>query len=328
MHTKEQLLTKKILNWYDLNKRSLPWRKDVSFKKKQYYTLVSEFMLQQTQVVTVIPYFKRFIKFIPNFNSLAKVKNEKLIKLWEGLGYYSRARNLKKTAQLIIKNFRGNLPNNFDDLTKLPGIGNYTASAILAIVFNRPYIPLDGNVERVLKRYLYLKKDKEIQKSNLIEKKTIFGKSLRSGDYAQALMELGALICKPTNPICNECPILKNCESYKKKDFNLIKTRRKNIEKYFILKVYKKNQSYLLIKNTKFNFLKNLSIFPMEELSNPKNFNENLNFKMSDMNMNIKIEYLKNGKKFQSPRWVDENKLDNYMLPSFTKKIVKYLENN
>ncbi len=131
MHTKEQLLTKKILNWYDLNKRSLPWRKDASFKKKQYYTLVSEFMLQQTQVVTVIPYFKRFIKLIPNLNSLAKVKNEKLIKLWEGLGYYSRARNLKKTAQLIIKNFKGNLPNNFDDLTKLPGIGNYTASAIL-----------------------------------------------------------------------------------------------------------------------------------------------------------------------------------------------------
>ena len=108
MHTKKQLLTKKILNWYDLNKRSLPWRKDVSLKKKQYYTLVSEFMLQQTQVVTVIPYFKRFIKFIPNLNSLAKVKNEKLIKLWEGLGYYSRARNLKKTAQLIIKNFKGN----------------------------------------------------------------------------------------------------------------------------------------------------------------------------------------------------------------------------
>ena len=235
MHTKEQLLTKKILNWYDLNKRSLPWRKDVSFKKKQYYTLVSEFMLQQTQVVTVIPYFKRFIKFIPNLNSLAKVKNEKLIKLWEGLGYYSRARNLKKTAQLIIKNFKGNLPNNFDDLTKLPGIGNYTASAILAIVFNRPYIPLDGNIERVLKRYLYLKKEKEIQKSNLIEKKNIFGKSLRSSDYAQALMELGALICKPTNPICNECPISKNCKSYKKKDFNLICNHIKKLKGKLVL---------------------------------------------------------------------------------------------
>ena len=328
MHTKEQLVTKKILNWYDLNKRSLPWRKNVSFKKKQYYTLVSEFMLQQTQVVTVIPYFKRFIKFIPNLDSLARVKNKKLIKLWEGLGYYSRARNLKKTAEVITKNFKGNLPNNFDDLIRLPGVGNYTASAILAIVFNKPYIPLDGNIERVLKRYLYLKKEKEIQKNNLIKKKNIFGKSLRSNDYAQALMELGALICKPKNPICNECPISKKCKSYKKNDFDLTKSKKKNIEKYFILKVYKKKQNYLLIKNTKFSFLKNLSIFPMDELSNPKNFNENLNFKMSNMNMNIKIQYSKFNPKFSSSHWIDRKKLDSYMLPSFTKKVVKYLEKN
>ena len=128
-------------------------------------------MLQQTQVATVIPFFNRFIKNLPSINSLAKVKEKKLIKLWEGLGYYSRARNLKKTAQIIIKNFDGKLPNNFEDLLKLPGIGNYTANAILAIAFNKPYIPLDGNIERVLKRYLYLKKEKEIQKDNLFKKK-------------------------------------------------------------------------------------------------------------------------------------------------------------
>ena len=149
---KEQLVTKKILNWYDLNKRSLPWRKNVSLEKKQYFTLVSEFMLQQTQVITVIPYFNNFIKDIPNLRILAKVQNKKLIKLWEGLGYYSRARNLKKTAQAVIKNFKGKLPDNFEDLISLPGIGNYTASAILAIAFNKPYIPLDGNIERVIKK--------------------------------------------------------------------------------------------------------------------------------------------------------------------------------
>ena len=99
---KEQLLTKKILNWYDLNKRSLPWRKNVSPQKRQYYTLVSEFMLQQTQVTTVIPYFNRFIKNIPHLKSLARAKEKKLIKLWEGLGYYSRVRNLKKTSQIIL----------------------------------------------------------------------------------------------------------------------------------------------------------------------------------------------------------------------------------
>ena len=325
---KNQLVTKKILNWYDLNKRSLPWRKNVSFQKRQYYTLVSEFMLQQTQVVTVIPYFNKFIKKIPTLEILAKVQNKKLIKLWEGLGYYSRARNLKKTAQTVVKNFKGKLPDNLDDLLSLPGIGNYTASAILAIVFNKPYIPLDGNIERVLKRFLYLKKDKEIQKENLIQKKSTFGVSSRSSDYAQALMELGALICKPTNPLCNQCPILKKCKSFQKKDFDLTKSIKRNVDKYFLLKVYKKDQRYLLIKNTKFNFLKNLTIFPMEELSKPKNFNENLNFKMSNMNMNIKIKYLKNIGKFQSPYWVDEKKLNNYILPSFTKKIVKYLERN
>ena len=325
---KEQLVTKKILNWYDLNKRSLPWRKNVSFQKRQYYTLVSEFMLQQTQVATVIPYFKRFIKNIPDLKSLSKVQNKKLIKLWEGLGYYSRARNLKKTAQNIIKNYNGKLPKNLKDLLSLPGIGNYTASAILSIAFNKPYIPLDGNIERVLKRYLYLKKEKDIKKENLIKKKSVFGTSSRSSDYAQALMELGALICKPINPLCYKCPISKKCMSLQKRDFDIVKNNKKKKEKYFILKVFKKDQRYLLIKNTKFNFLKNLTIFPMEELSKPKNFNENLNFKMSNMNMNIKIEYLKKNENFHSPHWIDEKKINSYMLPSFTKKIVRYLQKN
>jgi len=157
---KDLIITNKILNWYDINKRSLPWRKRFSLKKKQYYTLVSEFMLQQTQVTTVIPYFNRFIKNIPDLETLANFDEQKLIKFWEGLGYYSRVRNLKKTAQVIVKDFNKKLPSNFLELKSLPGIGDYTASAISAIAFNKPLIPLDGNVERVLKRYLYLKKKK------------------------------------------------------------------------------------------------------------------------------------------------------------------------
>ena len=325
---REKIITKKILNWYDINKRSLPWRKKASSQKKQYFTLVSEFMLQQTQVATVIPFFERFINNLSSLRKLANVKEKKLIKLWEGLGYYSRARNLKKTAQLIIRDFNGKIPKDYVKLKSLPGIGDYTASAIMAIAFNKPFIPLDGNVERILKRYLYLKKNKEIQKNNLSKIKSVLGLSSRSSDYAQALMELGALICKPSNPACDQCPISKNCRSYKKKDFILAKSVKKNKDKYFILKVYKKNQRYLLIKNTKFNFLKNLSIFPMEELSNPKNFNKNLNFKLSNMNMNIKIQYPKDKQKFSSSYWVERKKMNKYMLPSFTKKIVQYLEKN
>ena len=325
---KELIITNKILNWYDINKRSLPWRRKTSSKKKQYYTLVSEFMLQQTQVATVIPYFNRFIKEIPNLESLAKFDNQKLIKLWEGLGYYSRVKNLKKTAQSVIKDFNQNLPDNLLDLKSLPGIGDYTASAILAIAFNKSTIPLDGNIERVLKRYLYLKNENEIEKENLIKKKKIFGTSTRASDYAQALMELGALICKPVNPYCEKCPITKKCKSFIKKDFAVSKFKKNNKEKYFLLKVYKKDNKYLLVKNKNFNFLKNFNIFPMQELIKPKNFEQNLNFKMSNMNMNIKIQNDKIIKPIPFSYWVDPKKLKNYTLPTFTKKIVTYLENH
>lgn len=161
---KDQIIANKILNWYDINKRVLPWRKNLSQKKRQYYTLVSEFMLQQTQVATVIPFFNRFIKNIPDLEALANFDNHKLIKLWEGLGYYSRVRNLKKTAQIVVKHFDKKLPRNYLDLKSLPGIGDYTASAISAIAFNKRIIPLDGNIERVLKRYLYLKKKMKLIK--------------------------------------------------------------------------------------------------------------------------------------------------------------------
>ena len=325
---KELIITNKILNWYDIHKRTLPWRKKISLNKKQYYTLVSEFMLQQTQVATVIPYFNRFIKYIPNLKVLAEYDDQKLIKLWEGLGYYSRIKNLKKTAQIIIKDFNKSLPDNLLDLKSLPGIGDYTASAIMAIAFNKPIIPLDGNIERVLKRYLYLKNENQIHKDNLIKQKKIFGTSLRSSDYAQALMELGALICKPINPYCERCPISGRCKSFKKKDFVLTKFKKDNKEKYYLLKVYKKDKKYLLVKNKNFNFLKNLDIFPMQEIIKPKNFNHNLNFKMSNMNMNIKIQTNKVNKLMPFSYWIDPKKLKKYTLPTFTKKIVSYLENH
>ena len=325
---KDPTITNKILKWYDLNKRSLPWRKKVSQEKKEYYTLISEFMLQQTQVATVIPYFQRFIKSIPNIEKLSKFNDEKLIKLWEGLGYYSRVRNLKKTAQIVVKDFNKRLPQSFTDLKSLPGIGDYTASAISAIAFNKPLIPLDGNIERVLKRFLYLKKQNQIKKENLQKYKKVFGISVnRSSDYAQALMELGALICKPINPLCKKCPILKKCQSFRNQDFELVKLKKKDKQTFYKLNVYKKNDQYLLIKNDKFNFLKNFDIFPMEELISPKNFNKDLNFKISNMNMNIKIEYKNKLNLDGKVYWIDPKKLQKYTLPTFTKKIVKFLEN-
>jgi len=314
-------ITNKILYWYDNNKRSLPWRKKNSQIKREYYTLVSEFMLQQTQVSTVIPYFKKFIKNIPNLKSLANINEKKLLKYWEGLGYYSRVRNLKKTAKIVVSKYKKKLPNTLEELKTLPGIGDYTASAILSIAFNKPFIPLDGNVERIIKRILNLKSEKEISKENIIKKKKFLGISNRSSDYAQALMELGALVCKPKKPLCTKCPIIKNCKSYKKQDFEIAVKSKKKIDKFFIIKVFKKGNKILLIKNTKFKFLKNFKIFPMEEIKKPQNLNNSLNLKMSNMNMNINIKRIKEFSNISNGSWIDQTKFNQYTLPTFTKKI-------
>ena len=320
------ILTKKILYWYDNNKRALPWRKKISQTKREYYTLVSEFMLQQTKVTTVIPYFNNFIRDIPNLTSLSKITDDKLLKYWEGLGYYSRVKNLKKTAQIVRRKFKGRLPITIDKLKTLPGIGDYTANAIMAIAFNKPFIPLDGNIERVIKRLLNLKLANEVSKENLIKEKKILGTSTRSIEYAQSLMELGALVCKPKIPLCSQCPVTKDCKSFKKNDFEIIKQKKKKINKFYLVEVYKKNNQFLLIKNTKFNFLKNLKIFPMKEISKPNNSMKSFNFKMSNMNMNVIIKFTKQKSVISDSSWIDSSKLNNYTLPTFTKKIFKYLD--
>ena len=317
-------ISKKILNWYDNNKRLLPWRKKVSKKKKEYHTLVSEFMLQQTQVKTVIPYFINFVKKIPNLNSLAKVKNETLMKHWEGLGYYSRARNLKKTAIKIIKNFNGRLPSTIEKLKELPGIGEYTSKAIMAIAFNKKIIPLDGNVERILKRVFYLRKEEEISKEYLNSKIYFFGTSNRASDYAQAIMEIGALVCKPNNPLCENCPISQNCISFKKNDF-VLKTKNKlNKIKYFEAKIYQNNNKYLLVKNNKFNFLKNMPIFPMSEVKKKKfkySNSKKINIKLSNMDMKIILNKINKLPNIKDKILFSRTHTKSIILPSFTKKI-------
>ena len=319
-------ISNKILYWYDNNKRNLPWRKKVYKKQREYYTLISEFMLQQTQVKTVIPYFKNFIKKIPDLKTLSKIDDKILLKHWEGLGYYSRAQNLKKTAIKIINEFNGSLPNTIEELKTLPGVGDYTSSAIMSIVFNKKIIPLDGNVERVLKRVFYLKKEKEISKENLHKKKSFFGETNRASDYAQALMELGALICKPTKPNCDQCPISKYCKSYKKNDFEIVKINKFNKQKFFEANIFQnKKNNYYLLKNRKFNFLKDMPIFPMNEIPRVKfknHIGKRINIKMSNMDMRIAITMKNNLPLNRNGFFVDVKDLSNLTLPSFTKKIL------
>ena len=287
-------------------------------------------MLQQTQVSTVIPYFKRFVQKIPNFKKLSKANDQTLMKLWEGLGYYSRARNLKKSAIMINGKFGGILPSNFEDLKSLPGIGDYTSTAIMAIAFNQKFIPLDGNVERILKRALYLRNEKDISKENMQISKNFFGLSERASDYAQAIMELGALVCRPTSPLCEKCPISMNCISYKRKDFSLIKKTKKNKIKYFEANIYMNENKMLLVRNNKFNFLKNLLIFPMNEIDKSK-FNSSpkvkTKIKISNIDMNIVI----NKNKIKSTNKgliLNRKKIVSEVIPSFTKKLFRVASSN
>lgn len=198
-----------LLEWYHQEKRILPWRQT----KDPYHVWVSEIMLQQTRIEAVLGYYERFMNHIPDIFVLAHIPEDELLKLWEGLGYYNRARNLKKAAQIIVENYNGIFPSTYDEILKLPGIGEYTASAIASICFNEPTVTVDGNVLRV---YTRIQEDKRNISLNNTKKEIRNELSqmipLESGDFNEGLMELGETICLPNGiPKCNLCPLQTFC---------------------------------------------------------------------------------------------------------------------
>jgi len=202
-------MTRALLAWYEQNKRDLPWRGSPS----AYHTWVSEIMLQQTRAEAVKPYYIRFIATLPSIQDLADVDGDRLFKLWEGLGYYSRARNLKKAAQLIMQEHDSVLPASPEDLLKLPGIGLYTAGAVASIAYGVPVPAVDGNVLRVCARLFADFSDVSLEQT----KRAVSARLLRAmpperpGEFNQALMELGACVCLPKSPRCESCPLLDFC---------------------------------------------------------------------------------------------------------------------
>jgi len=218
MSKHNQDIQRKLLAWYDKTKRDLPWRNT----KDPYSIWVSEIMLQQTQVKTVIPYYERWIKTLPTIDKLANAPEQKILKLWEGLGYYSRAKNLKKSAKIICKEMNGKLPNTVKNLQNLPGIGRYTAGAISSIAFGLKAPVLDGNVKRVLSRLFCINKNgtTSAYENCLWKKAENLLPVRRPGDFNQALMELGATVCIPGSPICQQCPLRTICKAFLKNKVN------------------------------------------------------------------------------------------------------------
>ena len=319
-------LSKNILTWYDNSKRNLPWRVSKKSPKKLYYRLLSEFMLQQTQVKTVIPYFKRFTKKYKTLESLSRINESKILKMWEGLGYYRRARNLLASTKLLVKKYNSKLPKTLEEIKKLPGVGDYTANALLAFIYDKPTIALDGNVKRVFARNLNIDVLKiNYEKLIACNKKNLFVTN-RNSDFVEALMEFGALVCKPKDPKCDNCCLKKSCKylkSSKKIKTNVV--RKIKIINYDIFCYINKRKQIALTKKNKVSFLKNFNLPTIKKMKNNSKYNnwiflKNYKNSVSNLKLNVNLYYRFSNKIPKSFNWfsIYNNK---EFIPNFTKKI-------
>ena len=237
-------IQKNLLDWYRKNHRKLPWRKT----KKPYHIWVSEVMLQQTQVNTVVPYYEKFVHRFPGVRRLANADLQEVLKLWEGLGYYTRARNLHRAAKQVVTEHHEAVPGTLAEFKALPGVGDYIASAVQSIAFNQPYAVVDGNVKRVLARLFEISAPVNQSGSYAIFRDTAQAllDSKSPGMFNQAVMELGALICKPMKPDCASCPVHSNCLAYQENrvsEFPIrIKRKPTPIHHMVVGVVHKKNK--------------------------------------------------------------------------------------
>jgi len=265
-----------LTNWYSDNKRVLPWR----LTPTPYSVWLSEIILQQTQVKQGLPYYTKFITKYPTLNKLANADEDQVLKMWQGLGYYSRARNLLTTAKFIYNNLNGVFPNNYQDLIKLKGVGPYTAAAIASICFNEAVAVVDGNVYRVLARSFNI--NTATNSTNGIKEFKTLAQSMldvkNPGEYNQAIMELGALICTPGKPKCNECPLNNSCLALKNKTINKLpaKLKKQPIKKRYFnyLVVITDSNKIILNKRLKKDIWLNLYEFPLIESKKPINIDD------------------------------------------------------
>ncbi len=209
--TKPAILRKRLLAWYDRSRREMPWRALPGDRADPYRVWLSEIMLQQTTVITVAPYFRRFVERWPTVHALAAAELDQVLHAWQGLGYYARARNLHASARLVSRDLDGIFPDDVDGLIRLPGVGPYTAAAIAAIAFDRPATPVDGNIERVMARLFRIEAPLPGAKAEIAAAASQLTPRQRPGDFAQALMDLGATVCTPRRPGCGACPWSASC---------------------------------------------------------------------------------------------------------------------
>ncbi len=286
--------------WYDLNKRELPWRE----KKNPYTIWISEVILQQTRIKQGLNYYYKFKKRFPTVFDLAQAPIEDVLKIWQGLGYYSRARNMHKTARIIVDRFNGEFPSELSLLKQLPGIGDYSAAAIASLAFNIPVAAIDGNVYRLLARYYGISSciDTARGKKEFFEAASEILDTNNPGRFNQSMIELGALVCFPKNPICNECPVNDSCYALKNNkisDLPKKKKKARQIHRYFYYLAILQNNCLFLKQRTEKDIWAFLYDFPLIETSKKTNIEELVNesdwkilFKRNKVSItNISSEY-------------------------------------
>ena len=342
----EKQIISKLLPWYAKFKRDLPWRYlQENNLPNPYYVFVSVYMLQQTTVPTVKTRFEEFIKKWPTLEDLAKTTEPKILKFWSGLGYYSRARNLLKAAKIIDKNFNSKIPDNYEDLISLPGIGDYTAKAIMGIGYNRSVMPLDANIERIFARlYAYNQPLVKIKKK-LLEQSQYFLSKKYSSNLIQSFMDYGSLICTPRNPNCSICQIQKYCLGHEKQIQNEIPVKLKKQKKKHIkytrayVLVNEKNEILVRTRSNKGMLALMLEV-PNDNWEEKKNLltkdvlikKKNLKFKkkgpllypFSHFNLSAEIFYSKiNKSKFPNQKWLSISNYKSSQFPTLMKKIIE-----
>lgn len=352
-------ISEAMLEWYDQNARSLPWRippemSKEGIKPNPYHIWLSEIMLQQTTVATVIDYYHKFLKYFPTVNHLADADIDDVMRLWSGLGYYSRARNLHKTAQIIVKEYNSSFPDDIDHLKSLPGIGNYTASAIASIAFHQSQAVVDGNIERIISRLYRIQKPLPDSKKEISHYASRLTPIYRAGDYAQSLMDLGSGICTPKNTLCSQCPISNVCEAYKFDDilkYPIKKPKQEKPKKYGIAYIILNNEKQILFeKRPQKGLFGGLYVLPYCDDMKEHQLNKKLYLK-SYNNININCNYYFLGKvkhvfthfslhlhlvvcrenniEFnQQQKWISIDNLSEYAFPTLVKKIlVVFMQN-
>ncbi len=346
-------LRRSLILWYWKHHRPLPWRKT----KDPYAIWVSEVMLQQTQVKTVIPYYQEFLDRFPNVNALARSDQQEVLKAWEGLGYYGRARHLRNAAKIIVTDYLGRLPRTWKQIRQLPGIGDYVAAAVLSIAFNQVYPVVDGNVKRVISRLLQI--DTPVNKSSSYKRFYGIMKALidptQPGVFNQAMMELGALVCKPRQPLCTRCPLSNDCRSYRAHtvaDYPKREPSRPTPEYRVAVGVVRKNGNILITRRKSKGLLGGLWEFPggkirfdetpetacVREIKEEVNLTVNIDSFLTrvkhaythfKINVDVFIcNYLSGTIKLNGPadyKWITLDQIDQYPFPKANHKFIPLL---